>query len=83
MFHLDTNKAHGYDKISIRMLQVCGNSICKPLELIFEEAMESGSFPFEWKKRNIVPIHKKDDKQCLKNYRLAPLLPISRNIFEK
>ena len=33
--NLDPNKAHGHDKISIRMLQLCGNSICKPLKLIF------------------------------------------------
>ena len=25
--------------------------------------MESGSFPSEWKKGNVVPIHKKDNKQ--------------------
>ena len=37
--NLDPNKAHGHDKISIRMLQLCGNSICKPLELIFQQAM--------------------------------------------
>ena len=45
--------------------------------------MESGSFPSEWKKGNVVPIHKKDDKQCLKNYRPISLLPICRKIFEK
>ena len=60
--NLDPNKAHGHDKISIWMLQLCGNSICKPLELIFQQAMESGSFPSEWKKGNVVPIHKKDDR---------------------
>ena len=65
------------------MLQLCGNSICKPLELIFQQAMESGSFPSEWKKGNVVPIHKKDDKQRLKNYRPISLLPISGKIFEK
>ena len=65
------------------MLQLCGNSICKPLELIFQQAMESGSFPSEWKKGNVVPIHKKDDKQCLKNYRPISLLPICGKIFEK
>ena len=81
--NLDPNKAHGHDKISIRMLQLCGNSICKPLELIFQQAMESGSFPSEWKKGNVVPIHKKDDKQCLKNYRPISLLPICGKIFEK
>ena len=65
--NLDPNKAHGHDKISIRMLQLCGNSICKPLELIFKQSMEIGSFPSEWKKGNVVPIHKRDDKQCLSN----------------
>ena len=81
--NLDPNKAHGHGKISIRMLQLCGNSICKPLELIFQQKMESGSFPSEWKKRDVVPIHKKDDKQCLKNYRPLSLLPICGKVFEK
>ena len=81
--NLDPNKAHDHDKISIRMLQLCGNSICKPLELVFQQAMESGSFLSEWKKGNVVPIHKKDDKECLKNYRSIFLLPIWGKIFEK
>ena len=81
--NLDSNKAHGHDKISIKMLQLCGNLICKPLELIFQQAMESGSFPSEWKKGNIVPIHKKGDKQYLKNYRPISLLPICGKFFEK
>ena len=81
--NLDLNKAHCHDKISIRMLQLCGNSICKPLELILRQAMESGSFPSEWQKGNVVPIHKKDDKQCLKNYRPISLLPICGKIFER
>ena len=33
-------------------------------------------------KANIVPIHKKDDKQLLKNYRPVPLLPICGKVFE-
>ena len=69
--NLDPNKAHGHDKISICMLQLCSNSICKPLELVFKQAMESGSFPSEWKKGTVVPIHKKDDKQS-KIKRLLP-----------
>ena len=81
--NLDPNKAHGQDKISIRMLLLCGNSICKPLELIFKQPMESGSFPSEWKKGNVVPIHKKEDKQCLSNYRPVSLLPICGKIFER
>ena len=81
--NLDPNKAHGHDKISIHMPQSCGNSICKPLELIFKQSMESGSFLSEWKKRNVVPIHKKYDKQCLSNYCPVSLLPICVKIFER
>ena len=81
--NLDPNKAHGHEKISIRMLQLCGNSIYNPLELIFLQAMESGSFSSEWKKGNVVPIHKKDDKKYLKKYRPISLLPICGKIFEK
>ena len=80
--NLGPNKTHCHDKISIRMLQLCGNSICKPLELIFQQGMESGSFPPEWKKWNVVPIHKKDDKQCFKNYHPTSLLPIYEQFFE-
>ena len=34
---LDPYKAHGQDNISIRMITICGKSICKPLRKIFEE----------------------------------------------
>ena len=32
---LDINKAHGYDEVSIRMLKLCGESIVKPISIIF------------------------------------------------
>ena len=81
--NLDPNKAHVHDKISIRMINICGKSICKPLQLIFNQCIDTGSFPLERKKANIVPIHKKGDKQCLKNYRPVSLLPICGKILER
>ena len=74
--NLDPNKAHGHDQISIRMLKLCSNSICKPLEIIFNRCLETGTFPNEWKKGNVVPVFKKGDKQILKNYRPISLLPV-------
>ena len=65
--NLDPNKAHGYDMISIRMLKLCGKSICKPLDLIFQSCIKQGRFPTEWKKANVVPVQSKGDKQILKN----------------
>ena len=78
---LDPNKAHGYDMISIRMLKICDKSICKPLELIFQSCIKHGKFPNEWKMANMVPVHKKSDKQIL-NYRPVSLLPICGKVFE-
>ena len=80
--NLDPNKAHGHDNISIRMFKICGSSINKPLEMIFKQSIETGFFSSEWKKANIVPIHKKGDKKTLENY--CPVsLPICGKILER
>ena len=81
--NLDPNKAHGHDMIGIRMLKICGESILKPLELVFKSCIESGKFPIEWKKANVVPVHKKNDKQLKENYRPISLLPICGKILEQ
>ena len=65
----------GHDSISIRMLQIYGKSIRKPLKNILKSCFEKGCFPSDWKKANVVPVHKKVTKQLLRNYRT--LLPIS------
>ena len=80
---LDPNTAHGHDKMSIRMIKICSTSICKPLRLIFNHCIDSGIYPCEWKKANVVSIHKKGHKQTLKNYRPVSLLPICGKIFER
>ena len=80
---LDANKAHGYDGISIRMLKLGSPSIIKPLSIIFQNCLESSAFPDDWKKGNIVPVHKKSSKQLVNNYRPVSLLPICSKIFEK
>ena len=56
---LDPNKAHGHDMMRIHMLKICGESINKPLGIIFRASLEHGFFPRYWKKANVVPIHKK------------------------
>ena len=81
--NVNPNKAQGHDNISIRMLKKCASSIYGPLELMLKEALSTGLSPSNWKKGNIVPIHKKGDKQILKNYRPVSLLPICGKIFER
>ena len=81
--NLNLNRVHGPDKINIRLIKICGKSLCKPLEMIFKSCIIKGEYPSEWKKANVVPVHKKGDKQLLKNYRPISLLPIFGKIFER
>ena len=80
---LNINKANRYDDISIRLPKICDPTIVKVLSIIFKNCLQSRSFPNNWKKSNVVPIHKKDDKQLLQNYRPVSLLPICGKIFER
>ena len=76
-------KAHGADDILIRMIQLCGDSITLPLSLIFKFSLMNGTFPDTWKMANIIPVHKKEEKNIVKNYRPISLLPIFAKVFEK
>ena len=51
--------------------------------MIFEQCTETGVFPSEWKKGDIVPFHKKGDKETLENYGPVSLLPICGKIIER
>ena len=56
---LDVSKAHGHDGISVKMIKICADPIAHPLTLIFQNSLVAGIFANDWKKANIVPIHKK------------------------
>ena len=65
------------------MLKLCNEFICKPLGIIFRSCLENGKFPSEWKKANVVPAFKKNNKQELRNYHHISLLPFSGKISER
>ena len=74
---LKIHKAHGHDDISIRMIKICDKSLTKPLMLIFKKSIRSSCYP------NIIPVHKKNDKRLVNNYRPISFLPIFGKNFEK
>ena len=49
--NLNASKAHGWDKILIRMIKLCGKTIAIPLKLIFWSMLEESVFPDDWKKK--------------------------------
>ena len=77
------DKAHGWDQLSIRMITTCGDAITFPLKLMFKSIINEGVFPDDWKKNNLVPIHKKDSENLIKNYRPISLLQIFSKVFER
>ena len=80
---LNANKAHGCDDISVRMVKFCVSALVLPLKLIFCNCLSRGVFPVTWKSANVVPVHKKDEKNIKENYRPISLLPIFGKILEK
>ena len=77
---LDSNKAHGHDGMTLKL---CSSSIIKSLSLIFQNCLNSGTFPVDGEKDNIVSAHKKNNKQLVNNYCPVSLLPICSKMFEK
>ena len=59
---LNIHKAHGHDDISIRMIKICDKSLSKPLTILFQYSTKSSCYPVIWKRSNIIPVHKKNDK---------------------
>ena len=62
------------------MLKLCDKIIVKPLSIIVKNCKLRKTFPNLWKKANVVSIHKKGEKDLIKNYRPVSLLPISGKI---
>ena len=80
---LNSNKSHGWDKLSIKMIKMSDKTLVYPLKLIFKASIQEGVFPDCWKKANVVPIHKRKSKILLKNYKPISLLPIFGKIYER
>ena len=65
------------------MIQLRGKAIVELLGVLFLSFLEEGVYPDDWKKSNIVPIHKKERKNLIKNYRPISLLPVFSKVFER
>ena len=80
---LDIKKVHCHGNISARMIKICGSSILEPLPIIFRNFLNSGIFPDNRKRANIVPGHQKGNKQLMQNCHPVSLLSISSKTIER
>ena len=81
--NLDINKAQGPDAISGAVLKNCSETLAYPLSILFNLSYNTGYIPQEWKFANVVPVHKKDDKNKVINYRPISLISLVMKVFER
>ena len=67
----------------MNMVKLCGEHLCVPLKIIFDNILEPGIFQTRWKEANVTLVHKKNDKQLISNCRPISLLPILGKVFER
>ena len=64
------------------MIKICDSTLVKLLSIIFNNSLKTGNFPYIEKKSNVIPVHKRNDKQLINNYQPVSLLRIFGKIFE-
>ena len=69
--------------IPIVVVKKTAHLISTPLAKLYNQCMRSGTFPSVFKTGKVTPIYKKDNKECIENYRPVSILPIFGKIFEK
>ena len=80
---LDINKVQGPDGINGVVLKNCSETLSYPLSILFNLVYNTGYIPQEWKAANVVPVHKKDDKNKVTNYRPISLTSLVMKVLER
>ena len=77
------NKSTGDDDISARFIKLAGPYITDTIVKICNCSIKTGRFPDTWKVARVTPIHKKNSRDDISNYRPISILPIATKILEK
>lgn len=62
LLNLEVTKSSGPDGISSRILKECARELAPSLTYLFNISLSTGELPGDWKKANVVPIHKSGER---------------------
>ncbi|CAM5151441.1 unnamed protein product [Natator depressus] len=79
---LNGTKSGGPDNLHPRILKELAHEIASPLARIFNESVNSGVVPYDWRIANIVPIFKKGKKSDPGNHRPVSLTSVLCKVLE-
>ena len=80
---IDVSKSYGPDGISPIFLKESHFILVDSLHSLFNLSLNLGKVPCQWKQANVVPIHKKDLRSKMNNYRPVSLLSIVGKLMER
>lgn len=81
--NLKNKISHGIDELPPLLIKHCADELTEPFCFLVNQSFTEGVFPDQLKKAIIKPIHKKNSKTDISNYRPIALLPTASKIFEK
>ena len=82
LYNLDISNASGTDGIPARILKECSYQIAPSICDLFNHSLCTERLPSQWKSADVTPIHKKDLKEPVENYRPISLLPIISKVLK-
>jgi hypothetical protein len=80
--NINPSKASGPDEIASRILKTTAKQIAPILTAIYQQSLDTGTVPSDWRQANITPIFKKGSRSSPKNYRPVSLTSIPAKILE-
>ena len=80
---LKSKDSFGYDGISMKLIKSISQGILLPLTFILNQSLLTGIFPDSLKIAKVIPVHKKENRELMDNYRPVSLLNAFSKVFER